>query len=235
MGRVARKSDGSSDAVGSEPERTCAVTRAKLAPADLIRFVCDPEGVIAADVACRLPGRGVWVTLSRKLVEEAARRNAFARSLKRPVKVPEGLAGLVETLLVRRAAEALSLANKAGLVIAGFAKVDAAVGAGEVAVLVHASDAADDGRKRLDRKLRAVATAAGETGPAAAAPEIAADLTTAELSLALGRQNVVHAALRAGGATRHFLRQAWRLRRYRADCDRDACRPPLTKSNTEQV
>jgi uncharacterized protein len=221
---------------GETPERTCALTRAELAPDDLLRFVVGPGDLIVPDVARRLPGRGVWIRLSRASVEEAARRNVFARSLKRSVGVPEGLADQVASLLRRRAMEALSLANKAGLLVAGFPKVDVATGKGEIRVLVHAADAAEDGAARLDRKLAAVSACAKE-GQAAgsAAPVIVTDLTSAELSLALGRQNVVHAGLRAGGATRHFLTEAGRLKRYLADSHSDAGQPPHKRFNTEQV
>ncbi|MDX2157684.1 MAG: RNA-binding protein [Hyphomicrobiaceae bacterium] len=225
--------DGTSAARNSGSERTCAVTREQLDPRDLIRFVADPSGSIVPDVARRLPGRGVWVRLDRATVEKAAQINVFARSLRRKVAVLDGLGDLVEALLRRRAVEALSLANKAGLVVAGFTKVDVATGRGEVVVLLHASDAAEDGAGRLDRKLAAVA--AGEEKANCEAPAVVTDLTSAELSLALGRQNVVHAALRAGGAAIHFLNEAGRLKRYRANSHGDAGRPPHKKSNTEQV
>jgi predicted RNA-binding protein YlxR (DUF448 family) len=218
------------DATGSTPERTCAVTRAKLAPADLLRFVRAPDGTITPDLANRLPGRGVWVGLDRSTVEQAARRNAFARSLKRDVIVPEDLAGLVERLIRTRCTQALALANKAGLVVAGFAKVEAQIGAGTVAVLLHAADGSRDGAAKLDGKLRARAhlEALGEeidarerTAPSTArqhnpSAKIITDLTIDELSLALGRENVVHAAVINGGAARYFLTEIQRLRRYRS-------------------
>jgi predicted RNA-binding protein YlxR (DUF448 family) len=218
---------------GGTPERTCAVTREVLAPDDLIRFVVGPGNTIFPDVGHRLPGRGVWVGLSRSRVAEAARRNVFSRSLKRPATVPEGLADQVTVLLRRRVVEALSLANKAGLVVAGFTKVDVAIARGEVVALAHASEGATDGIQRLDRKLAAVSagTGAGSSGVVT----IVMELTSAELSLALGRQNVVHAGLRAGGATRHFLTEAGRLKRYLADSHGEAGQPPHERFNTEQV
>jgi predicted RNA-binding protein YlxR (DUF448 family) len=230
MVRVERAHEEVRNAPGGTPERTCAVTRAKLAPTDLIRFVRAPDGTITPDLAGRLPGRGVWVTLDRSTVELAAKRNAFARSLKRDVIVPDDLAGLVERLLVTRTIQALALANKAGLVVAGFAKVEAQIATGAVAVLLHAGDASHDGAAKLDGKLRARAAleamaAASETGadasahPAARPPrsaEIVTELTIRELSLALGRENVVHAAVINGGAARYFLTEIQRLGRYRS-------------------
>jgi predicted RNA-binding protein YlxR (DUF448 family) len=188
--------------------RTCAVTRLKRSPEELIRFVEGPDGQIVPDLARRLPGRGVWVTAERAAVAEAVRKNAFARSLRHRVVVPPDLPDLVERLLRRRALEALALANKAGLVTSGFERVDAQLAQGAVAVLLHAQEAAEDGATKLDRKLRA-ATREGR----AAGPVICA-FTSDELSLALGRPNVVHAALSAGGATGKFLNEASRLIRY---------------------
>jgi predicted RNA-binding protein YlxR (DUF448 family) len=224
-------SDGErTDAPDDAPERTCALSRARRAPDELIRFVRDPAGVIVPDVASRLPGRGVWVSCSRKAVAEAARRGVFARSLKRPVTVPDGLDELVERLLVRRACEALSLANKAGSVISGFTKTDIAISRGEAVALVHASDAADHGVGKLDRKFKAVWAELELKGEA----PVITQMSSAELSLAIGRSNVVHAALTQGGAAKHFLKEAGRLKRYRSSMHGEAARPQ-PGSDTEQA
>ncbi len=230
------------------PERTCALTREKREPADLLRFVRAPDGTITPDIASKLPGRGVWLSLDRSIVERAARQNPFARSLKRPVVIPDDLAERVERLLLQRCIGALAIAKKAGLVVSGFSKVDAAVGSRNVAALLHAAEAADDGAARLDRKLlarsAAISSLPAPAEPASSAvlgeppevtavtPEIVKDLSGSELSLALGRENVVHAALSTGGAARHFLTEIGRLRRYRSKSPAAASRPPLT-SNTE--
>jgi uncharacterized protein len=189
--------------------RTCIVTRAELPPSELIRFVPSPDGTITPDLARKLPGRGVWVTCSSARVDEAVAGKAFAKSLKRLVNVPADLPALVEQLMVKRVIEALSLANKAGLVVTGFAKVDAETGRGAIVALVHAAEAAPDGCGKLDRKWTAVAKDLGIT------PLIVNRLTIAQLDLATGRENVVHAALSAGGATSRFSIEAERLGRYR--------------------
>src|SRR5690606_29622020 len=138
------------------------------------------------------------------------------RSLKRPVVVPDDLAGLVERLIVTRCVQALSLANKAGLVVAGYAKVEAQISTGKIAALLHAADASRDGAAKLDGRLRArahlaaMAEATEETDETpqtlaqrqSGGAKIVTDLTIDELSLALGRQNVVHAAVINGGAAR---------------------------------
>lgn len=199
--------DGSEEAGG--PERMCAVSRRTLPPGELIRFVADPAGRIVPDLRRRLPGRGVWLEGRRVVVEKAIKTNAFARSLKRSVEVPEGLADLIEELLRRRALQALSMACKAGLVVSGFSKVEAALVRADLAAVLHASDGAGDGRRKLAARLSA-------RRDASAVP-VLAPFTCAELSLALGRPNVIHAALITGGASAQVLDEIGRLERFRSD------------------
>ncbi len=193
----------------SGTHRLCALTRAELDPAHLIRFVASPSDEIVPDLARRLPGRGVWITAEKNAVSRAAGTGVFAKSLKRQVKVPDGLAETVDVLLVRRVADALSLANKAGLATTGFSQVEELIEAGAAAALVHGLDSAQGGREKLDRKFLAVASGKGCSAP------IVTSLTIEQLSLAMGRTNVVHAALKQGGATDRFLSEAERLARYR--------------------
>lgn len=192
------------------PLRTCVVTRQSGAPEDLIRFVPSPDGDMVPDLGRRLPGRGVWVTPERRLLEQAMRQNLFAKSLKRKVNVLSDLAERVDGLLLRSAMNALSIANKAGLVTTGFSQVDSALQKGTVAILVHGADAAAGGTERLDRKHAAIAGAHGRS------PQICAELTVEQISLAIGGLNVVHAALNHGGAAKKFAAEAGRLKRYRS-------------------
>jgi uncharacterized protein len=192
-----------------DPLRLCAVSRRRRSPDELIRFVLAPDGSIVPDLARRLPGRGVWISATREDVTAAVRQKAFARSLKQAVSVPEDLAERVEALSQRRLAEAVSLARKAGLLVAGFAKVEQLIDQGRAQLLLHAADAAGDGVAKLDRKFRVL------RGPDAAAVAIVRELTNAELSLAIGQANVVHAAASAGGACRRLAEEARRLRGYR--------------------
>lgn len=192
------------------PVRLCAVSRTEKPTEELIRFVLAPDGTIVPDLARRLPGRGVWVEARRGAVATAARRNVFARSLKRPVSVPADLAAQVERLMRKRLAEALSLAKKAGLAVSGFAKVEEQIERGRVAVLLHAADAAADGAEKLDRKFKAL------LGEAAARAATVRELTGAEMSLAMGHPNVIHAASSQGGASKRIVQEAERLRRYRS-------------------
>jgi predicted RNA-binding protein YlxR (DUF448 family) len=190
--------------------RRCVVTRTERSPGDLLRFVVDPSGSIVPDLARKLPGRGVWVTADKITVSAAVAGNAFAKSLKCQVTVAPDLSNVVEILFVKRALDAFSLANKAGVLTTGFEKVEKLLDSGGAFALVHGSDAAADGRGRLDRKFAAIGREKGRSGA------VVDWLTIEELSLAIGRANVVHAGLKQGGATQRFLREAERLQRYRS-------------------
>jgi uncharacterized protein len=185
-------------------ERTCIVTRTKGAPESLLRFVRAPDGAVVPDLRHKLPGRGVWVTADSATVAKAVKRKAFARGFKAEVLVAESLADDVAELMRRDCLNSLSLAKKAGLVVAGFAKIEAAAQDGSVAGLINASDGAADGT----RKLRQVLRRAGME-----VPEINL-FTEAQLSLALGGANVVHAALARGALAANFLSQCRRLEFY---------------------
>jgi len=207
--------------------RMCAVSREQRPVDELIRFVISPQGEVVPDIKRKLPGRGLWISASRQAVAEAVRRHQFSKGFKRDVRVPPALAADTEHLLCRSAVEALAIAAKAGQVVAGFAKVEAALGArqGRTAVqaLIHAADGARDGIRKLDALVRQNAGQnAGNEGETPEMPVVTA-LTSAELDLALGRSNVVHAALLAGPASKTFLSRSQTLVRYRlADADKTA-------------
>jgi uncharacterized protein len=188
--------------------RTCVVTRAERKPDELIRFVVGPDGAVVPDLARRLPGRGVWVTLDCKAVEKAVKTKAFSRSMKRQVTASPDLPALIERLLVKRSIEALSIANKAGLVLTGFGKVEAELTRGPLA-LMHATDAAEDGCHKLNRKWVAINADLNRSAL------IIGGLTIEQLSLAIGRENVVHTCLRPGGAASRFVDAITRTMRYR--------------------
>ncbi|HVG47675.1 MAG TPA: DUF448 domain-containing protein, partial [Rubellimicrobium sp.] len=109
-----------------EPERRCLVTSETGPKSGLVRFVVGPDGSIVPDIAGKLPGRGLYVTASRPILEQA-RKGQFARAAKAPVTVPEDLADEVERQLAHRVVDLVSLARKAGLAIAGFEKVKEAL------------------------------------------------------------------------------------------------------------
>jgi len=190
----------------------CAVTRQVAAIDDLIRFVVSPSGEPVADLKRKLPGRGLWVSLSHAAVAEAARRNVFAKSFKRDIKTPKTLADDVDRLMVRGVAEALAMAAKAGQVVSGFSKVEGAIEGRQAVALIHATDGAPDGIRKLNARLAAVMR---EKSPESADLPIVSVLSTDELDLALGRANVVHAALLAGSAGKTFLARCQTLTRFR--------------------
>ena len=189
------------------PVRRCALTRDRKPKEELIRFVLGPDGMVVPDLRERLPGRGVWLTASKDCVAEAAKRNAFAAALKTKANVPPAFADQVERLLTETALGALALANKAGQVVFGFAKIEEAIAKGEIIALVHAKEARADGCRKLDGKFRAESQGQGL--------EPINAFSTDELGLASGRTNVIHAALIQGGAALALLAAASRLERYR--------------------
>jgi predicted RNA-binding protein YlxR (DUF448 family) len=198
-------------------ERSCALTRRPRSPDDLLRFVAAPDGTLVPDIRRKLPGRGVWLSLGAATLAEAVRRKVFERALKTKVAVPDGLADQVAVLLAADARQALAMANKAGLVATGFAKVEAAVGSGRIAAVIAASDGAEDGRRKIGQALRRAAAEREADGGRTHGVPVVDAFTSSELELALGRQHVIHAALAPGPATEAFLARWRRLVRYLTD------------------
>jgi uncharacterized protein len=205
----------------SAPERTCIVTRAKGSPDDMLRFVVAPDASIVPDVRHKLPGRGLWVTARADLVAEAVRKQLFARGFKANVSVSEALPEEIYELLVKDCLQSLAMANKAGQVVTGFGKVEAAIEEGTVGVLIHASDGAADGIRKLSQALHRCA--------ADRVPQFKL-FTSAQLDLALGRTNVIHAALTDGAAGRNFAAKCARLEFYRSGASNEHTSPPVDEA-----
>ena len=189
--------------------RLCLAMREVKPVEEMIRYVVAPDGRIVPDLDRKLPGRGAWVTAKRAALETAMREKGFARAFRGKGQAGADLPDLVERLLERSALEALSLANKAGLVITGFSKVENALSEREVGVLLHAREAASDGIRKLET---AAARAVGAGNPL---PERVSTFAGAQLDLALGRSNVIHAALLSHPASQGFLARCLRLERWR--------------------
>ncbi|MDQ0392449.1 RNA-binding protein [Labrys monachus] len=179
-------------------ERLCVATRLVQPVGTLLRLVVSPDGVLTPDLKRSLPGRGVWVTATRAAFTEAVRKKAFVRSLKHPAEVPADLADTIDRLLERAALDMLGLANKAGLVIPGYAKVMDAIESRRAAAVIQARDGAEDGLRKLAQAVRRAYLEKN-------APSIVMNFDSAHLDLALGRSNVIHAALCAGPAATGFL------------------------------
>lgn len=190
---------------GAADKRMCAVTREVQPTEAMIRFVRAPSGEVMPDVKRKLPGRGLWISATRQTVEDGIRKNVFSRGFKADTRTPADLAEQTERLLEQAALDTLAIAGKAGLVLHGFSKVEAALENGKAVGIIHAADGAEDGKRKLNAYLR---------NESRDLPVIGA-FETARLDLALGRSNVVHAALLAGSATDTFLARAARLERFR--------------------
>ncbi len=188
-------------------ERFCIVARAVRPVEEMIRFVVAPSGEAVPDIKHNLPGRGVWVTATRNALDQAVKANAFARGFRRDVNIGADLTGHTERLLESAVLDALAMARKAGSIAMGFAQVETALKRDTVVALLHAAEAAPDGVKKLDSAVR--------HGQQAGMPRIIRILTAHQLDLALGRPNVVHAALLAGRASETFMARFRRLERFR--------------------
>ena len=178
-----------------EPERKCIVSGESQPKGGLIRFVVGPEHSVVPDVAGKLPGRGMYVSANREAIEKAVRKNLFTRAAKAQVTVPEGLADLVEALVLRRVIDSLSMARKAGQAVMGLEKVKDWLVNGKARVLIQASD----GSAREKSRLRA--PVGGYVGC----------LSAGEIGLAFGRDRAIHAALATGGLGQRVVEEAARL------------------------
>ena len=200
-----------------EIERRCALTHEVKPAAELIRFVVGPDDVLVPDTDAKAEGRGVWISLGETFVAEAVKKKAFAKSFKTAVTVPEDLPALTRRRLQERFVASLQMARKAGQLMTGAMKVKAALETGEAIALVTATDAADDGKKKMLATLKASSKAAEELGlPGAARPHFEL-LDSAQLGLALGIESVIHAAPTQGAAGEAAVKRAERLARYIAN------------------
>ncbi|AKM07636.1 DUF448 domain-containing protein [Pelagerythrobacter marensis] len=179
----------------SAPERRCILSGEHGARHALVRLAISPDGVVLPDPLARAPGRGAWIGVSRAVLEEAIARGrlrgALARAFKgAPLTVPEDLAQKVDDALSRVLLDRLGLEMRGGRLILGSDRIAEHARAGRIALLLHAADASEDGSKKLDQAWRVGrdAEGTGERG-------IRLPLDRAALSVALGRDNVVHLAL----------------------------------------
>jgi len=187
-------------------ERRCIVSGKVLPEGKLIRFAVSPDGEVTPDVAATLPGRGIWAGATRKALNLAVKKNLFAKAAKAQVKVAPDLADRVEKQLVARMLADLGMARRADAIHLGFESVQRAIQADRPpALLVQASDGSADGK----RKLFGTAHARGLK------IQTIECLTADELSLAVGRQNVIHAALKSGRLQERLSFDAERLSGFR--------------------
>jgi uncharacterized protein len=188
-------------------QRRCIVSGEILPDNRLVRFVAAPDGQVVPDVAAKLPGRGLWVQATRAAVNQAVEKKLFARAARANVAAGSDLADRVEKALVARMQGDLGLARRSGALVLGFDNVLRAMdGARPPGMLVEACDGSGDGK----RKLYNAAHARGLR------PQLVECLTSAELGLALGRENVIHAAVQPGGLAERLIFDAERLEGFRS-------------------
>jgi uncharacterized protein len=190
------------------PERTCILTRRKGTRDELIRLALGPDGSVAPDVRARAPGRGAWIGVARGDFDSANAKGKLKAALQRAFKtnsvtIPADLGEKIEAALRQSALDRLGMEARAGNLINGADRIENAARAGKVHLLLHAADAAEDGNRSLDQAWR---VGGGEArGVIFPAPRTI-------LSMALGRENVVHVALTdpaAASRVQHALRR-WR-------------------------
>lgn len=191
-------------------DRMCIVTRERGQALGLIRFVAGPDGSLVPDLRQALPGRGCWVTAERAVVDQAVKRKLFGRALKTEVTTDPDLGLVVDRLLCDSLFGMMNMARKSGQFISGSGKVEDAVRSGAAIALMHASDAADDGV----RKLRQANTARAMGVKEAEIPVFRL-FSAEELGLAMGEGAFIHAAALAGQAGEGVVKRAKMLARYR--------------------
>ena len=197
------------------PERSCILTRRTAPREELIRLALGPDGQVAPDVRARAPGRGAWIGVGRQALDEANTKGklkgALARAFKTgTVEIPADLGERIELALRQQVLDRLGLEARGGSLINGSEKVEIAARQGKVHLLIHASDAGEDGNRRLDQAWRV----GGGKKAGLVFPE-----NRTILSMALGRENVVHIALTDAAAARRVLHA---INRWRAFIDPDA-------------
>ena len=194
------------------PQRRCLVTRASRPKGGLLRFVVSPDGQLVPDLGEKLPGRGLYVTPDRALLETAISKKLFAKAAKRAVAVPEDLPARVDDLLRRRTLDLIGFAKRAGQAVAGFDRVKSWIEQGRAALVVQAADGSPGSRQRLAGVAAAVAETLEES--AFVRPQLVEMFSQTELGAAFGRTSVVHVAIAPGGLAKQLISTTEQLLSY---------------------
>jgi uncharacterized protein len=192
-------------------DRMCIVTR-ESGPADtLIRFVAGPDGIVVPDLKRQLPGRGCSVKASRALVDQAVKKQLFARALKTDAKALPELGAQVDRLLLSQLTGMMNMARKAGQFISGTMKVDDAVRSGRAIAVFHATDAAGDGIRKISNARKAVSFMLDDDEEIPAFRLLSFD----EMQELMGDNAFIHAVALAGQAGEGVVKRAKLLETYR--------------------
>lgn len=199
---------------GEGPERKCILSGAHDSRDSLIRLAISPDGNVLPDALARAPGRGAWIGVDRPTLETALAKGhlkgALARAFKgAPLSIPEDLPERIERALTRAFTDRLGLELKSGRLLMGSDRIAENARAGNVAWLAHAADAGDDGSRKLDQAWRV-----GREEEGSGIGGLRLPLDRATLSVALGRDNVVHLALTDTAAATRVAVPLQRLLRF---------------------
>ncbi len=191
--------------------RMCIASRECGSPDELIRFVAAPDGTVVPDLKRELPGRGCWVKMDRSLVDKAVAKKLFARALKADVKAADDLGERVERLLLHQLLQMMNMARKAGQLVTGSAKVDAAIRSGAALAVFHSTDAAADGVRKIDQARKAwhLGMETEEEIPSFRL------FSEGEMEGVMGQNAFIHAAVLAGQAGEGVVKRAKMLEQYR--------------------
>lgn len=211
----------SSDIDGAGPERTCILSGDKAGRDELLRLAISPDGLVLPDVHARAPGRGAWIGVSRDALEKALAKGKLKGALARAYKgaslsIPDDLADRIEQALIRALTERLGIELKSGKLLMGSDRIAQNAREGRVAWLGHAADARDDGSRKLDQAWRVGSDAEGSGLKGTRLP-----LDRETLSVALGRDNVVHLALTDRGAAERVASLLQRLLHFQGPAASD--------------
>jgi predicted RNA-binding protein YlxR (DUF448 family) len=195
-------------------ERKCILSGDRTDPDMLVRLALGPNGEVLPDIRAKAPGRGAWIGVSRNDLETALAkgklRGALARAFKTgELQIPDNLPDLIETGLRKALLDRLGLEAKASMLLTGSEKIDVAARQGKVTLLLHAADAAADGNRKLDQALRV-----GQEAEGTDLSGIVLPVDRSALSMAMGRDNVVHIAVTDSRAASRLRAALGRLESY---------------------
>ncbi|MBB4076431.1 hypothetical protein GGR08_000731 [Bartonella fuyuanensis] len=192
-------------------ERTCIVTRKNASVQTLIRFVIGPNNQIVPDLKANLPGRGVWISAHHAVIEKAVKQKAFHKNFKTDVKVSPNLVRIIDTLLLKAALSSLAMARKAGAIVTGATRIDAAIRSGQVILVLHAKETTEGGKRKIAQAIHTIQQQTNRT------IKTISLFTSDEMRVAFGSNPVMHVALLDTKAAEGFLKTIHKLITYRDD------------------